>query len=128
MLDNALKYSRPGTAVTVTTRYLLPEEEPAARRIGGPAVAVSVEDFGEGIPKEHISRLTERFYRVDPARSRDQGGTGLGLAIVKHVLNRHRGHLQIESCVGEGSRFTVYLPAPLAEPAGEEAKRKAVRS
>jgi two-component system phosphate regulon sensor histidine kinase PhoR len=74
-------------------------------------IAVAVADRGEGIAREHIPRLTERFYRVDAARSRDLGGTGLGLAIVKHVVNRHRGSLEIESVPGEGSVFTVYLPA-----------------
>ncbi|HET6622113.1 MAG TPA: ATP-binding protein, partial [Dongiaceae bacterium] len=61
--------------------------------------------------REHLPRLTERFYRIDAARSRDLGGTGLGLAIVKHVVNRHRGSLEIESVSGQGSIFTVYLPA-----------------
>ena len=74
-------------------------------------IAVAVADRGDGIAREHIPRLTERFYRVDAARSRDLGGTGLGLAIVKHVVNRHRGSLEIESVPGEGSVFTVYLPA-----------------
>ena len=78
-------------------------------------VFVSVQDQGEGIPREAIPRLTERFYRVDVKRSRERGGTGLGLAIVKHILNRHQGKLQIESTPGEGSTFTVYLPA--ASPA-----------
>ena len=71
-------------------------------------------DDGAGIPREHIPRLTERFYRVDKGRSRAVGGTGLGLAIVKHIVNRHRGHLAIDSREGEGAVFTVWLPA-LAE-------------
>jgi len=66
---------------------------------------LSVKDTGLGIAAEHIPRLTERFYRVDKARSREQGGTGLGLAIVKHVLMRHHGHLTIHSVEGEGSEF-----------------------
>jgi two-component system phosphate regulon sensor histidine kinase PhoR len=74
-------------------------------------VAVAVIDRGEGIERRHLSRLTERFYRVDAARSRQLGGTGLGLAIVKHIVSRHRGALTIESEVGEGSVFTFYLPA-----------------
>jgi two-component system phosphate regulon sensor histidine kinase PhoR len=69
-----------------------------------------VRDHGEGIAREHIPRLTERFYRVDARRSRAIGGTGLGLAIVKHIINRHRGRMSIESQVGEGSVFSVYLP------------------
>ena len=74
-------------------------------------VRVSVVDQGEGIAPEHISRLTERFYRIDKGRSRDKGGTGLGLAIVKHILMHHRGRLQIESTVGQGSTFSILLPA-----------------
>ena len=73
-------------------------------------------DRGEGIAREHLPRLTERFYRVDVRRSRAIGGTGLGLAIVKHIVNRHRGRLAIESKPGEGSTFTVFLP--LATQAG----------
>ena len=72
---------------------------------------VSVADDGPGIPREHIPRLTERFYRVDKGRSRAVGGTGLGLAIVKHVVNRHRGRLLIESTEGKGTKFIVWLPA-----------------
>src|SRR3546814_19779530 len=70
----------------------------------------SIRDHGEGIPREHLPRLTERFYRVDSARSRDLGGTGLGLAIVKHIINRHRGRLVIDSEPGQGSTFAVRLP------------------
>ena len=73
-------------------------------------VRLSVRDFGPGIAKEHLPRLTERFYRVDAAASRAKGGTGLGLAIVKHIVNRHQGTLQIESEIGQGSVFTVLFP------------------
>jgi len=66
---------------------------------------------GEGIAREHLPRLTDRFYRVDPARSRQKGGTGLGLAIVKHIVNRHRGRMVFESELGVGTTVTVYLPA-----------------
>jgi two-component system phosphate regulon sensor histidine kinase PhoR len=115
LIDNAIKYGRPGTAVTVSaTRIVDPVEIkahlPGLRRAKA-MIAVAVADRGDGIAREHIPRLTERFYRVDAARSRDLGGTGLGLAIVKHVVNRHRGSLEIESVPGEGSVFTVYLPA-----------------
>ena len=85
---------------------------------GGPGISVAVRDRGEGIAPEHISRLTERFYRVDKGRSRALGGTGLGLAIVKHIVNRHRGRLVIESEPGEGSVFTVLLPRN-ADSAGD---------
>jgi two-component system, OmpR family, phosphate regulon sensor histidine kinase PhoR len=70
----------------------------------------SVRDTGPGIPSEHLPRLTERFYRADPGRSRETGGSGLGLAIVKHALHRHGGHLQIESVEGRGSTFTCHFP------------------
>ena len=110
LIDNAVKYGRAGSAIRVeggaTERRL-----PAARHPAGGAVAVAVRDQGEGIAREHLPRLTERFYRVDSARSRELGGTGLGLAIVKHIVNRHRGALEIDSQPGQGSTFTVYLPA-----------------
>ena len=64
-----------------------------------------MQDYGPGIAPEHLPRLTERFYRVDVAQSREKGGTGLGLAIVKHIVNRHRGHLDIESEPGQGASF-----------------------
>ena len=74
-------------------------------------VIFSVKDGGDGIAKQHLPRLTERFYRVDPARSRESGGTGLGLAIVKHIVERHRGELRIESEPGKGTEVTVSIPA-----------------
>jgi hypothetical protein len=76
----------------------------------GRCVRIAVKDTGEGIPREHLPRLTERFYRIDTARSRSLGGTGLGLAIVKHIVSRHRGALTIDSDIGKGSVFTIYLP------------------
>jgi two-component system phosphate regulon sensor histidine kinase PhoR len=105
LLDNAIKYGRPQTEIAVTGG-LSAEVAPAQ-------AWVAVADRGEGIPHDHLPRLTERFYRVDTGRSREMGGTGtgLGLAIVKHVLNRHRGHLDIASTLGVGSIFTVWLPA-----------------
>ena len=102
LIDNAIKYARPGTAITVTVG-------PSPKLAHG--VMVRVRDRGEGIAKRHLARLTERFYRVDKARSCGMSGTGLGLAIVKHVVNRHNGLLEIESKVGRGSRFSVHLPA-----------------
>jgi two-component system phosphate regulon sensor histidine kinase PhoR len=109
LIDNAVKYGRPHTKVRVTAR---PAQRPGRIPAGlQTMVAVAVADEGEGIPREHLPRLTERFYRVDAGRSRQLGGTGLGLAIVKHIVNRHRGALTIESKIGRGSLFTVYLPA-----------------
>jgi two-component system phosphate regulon sensor histidine kinase PhoR len=111
LIDNAIKYGRSGTAVEVTAGA-------SPRRLAGALAAeVAIRDHGEGILAEQIPRLTERFYRVDPARSRELGGTGLGLAIVKHIVNHHRGLLEIESELGQGSVFTVHLPiAESAEP------------
>ena len=77
------------------------------RGASGARVWVSVTDEGPGIAPEHLPRLTERFYRVNVASSREKGGTGLGLAIVKHILNRHRGELRIASRPGAGSTFTA---------------------
>jgi two-component system, OmpR family, phosphate regulon sensor histidine kinase PhoR len=103
LVENALKYGAAGKRVNIAlTQGLSPEGEAEAR--------VSVRDYGPGIAPEHLPRLTERFYRVDVRESRAQGGTGLGLALVKHILNRHRGRLSIESTLGAGATFTVYLP------------------
>ena len=113
LMANAIAYGRTGTELTINLR-------PASTAGIARGVAVSVRDHGEGIPSEHLPRLTERFYRVDPARSRALGGTGLGLAIVKHIVNRHRGRLTVESEVGEGTTFTVFLPAfPDSRPVAE---------
>lgn len=106
LVENAIRYGRAGTPVTVRIGGV--EQIP---EIGGRGVSVAVIDQGEGIPKGSIPRLTERFYRVDKARSKSLGSTGLGLAIVKHIVNRHRGRLIVESVEGEGSTFTVYVPA-----------------
>ncbi|WP_262273608.1 ATP-binding protein [Microvirga yunnanensis] len=101
LIENAVKYGESGGRVEVEVV-----------RIEGPArqVAFSVQDHGPGIAPEHLPRLTERFYRVDVAQSRDKGGTGLGLAIVKHIVNRHRGQLAIASEPGQGARFTATFP------------------
>jgi two-component system phosphate regulon sensor histidine kinase PhoR len=109
LLDNAVKYGRDGTNVEVTARVTADLPGAMADR-SQPAAMVVVQDHGEGIAREHLPRLTERFFRVDSARSRRLGGTGLGLAIVKHIVNRHRGTLQVESELGKGTAFTVYLP------------------
>ncbi len=108
LLSNAVKYG--GEAGRVEVSVTVSDVRPPAMPGRGACIKISVRDFGEGIAREHIPRLTERFYRVDTARSRTLGGTGLGLAIVKHILARHRGALVIESDVGKGATFTVYLP------------------
>jgi len=101
LVDNAIKYARAGTDIVV-------EVAPSGKRPA--ALAIAIRDQGDGIPREHLARLTERFYRVDTARSRELGGTGLGLAIVKHIVNHHRGLLEIDSELGRGSVFTIHLP------------------
>ena len=113
LIDNAIKYGAEGSSVRIAIGDGT-MESPGDRTQGIDTVRIAVEDRGDGIPPEHLQRLTERFYRVDTARSREMGGTGLGLAIVKHIVNRHRGGLAIESEIGVGSVFTVSLPrAPL---------------
>jgi two-component system phosphate regulon sensor histidine kinase PhoR len=99
LLENACKYGQSGKRIVVSV-----EETPDG-------VDVTVRDFGPGIPKEHIPRITERFYRVDVETSRAQKGTGLGLSIVKHILNRHGARLSIHSEVGEGASFVAHFPS-----------------
>ena len=99
LLDNAVQYTPPGGRITVR----------AARQDA--QIVVSVSDTGIGIPHAEQERIFERFYRVDAARSREVGGTGLGLAIAKHLVEAHGGRLTVESEVGRGSTFSVFLPA-----------------
>lgn len=105
LLDNAIKYSDEGDTVTVAASVTNRLPESAL-----PGVLIEVRDEGEGIPPEHLPRLTERFYRVDSGRSRKLGGTGLGLAIVKHITRRHRGWLDIQSTPGQGTTVIVGVP------------------
>ena len=109
LVDNALKYGNAGGRLLVALDFAIPGQRWPQR----PGLVLSVKDEGAGIARAHIPRLTERFYRVDKARSRGRGGptgTGLGLAIIKHIVNRHRGLLLIESEEGFGSTFSVWLP------------------
>ena len=108
LVDNAIKYGRSGTEIAIRAD-VVSRPSPGGDSGSTSFVSIAVRDCGEGIAREHLSRLTERFYRVDTARSREMGGTGLGLAIVKHILNHHRGYLEIESTPGTGSLFTVLL-------------------
>ena len=137
LLDNGLKYGRDGGVLAVTIRRVphavievagardMPPSAGvatmpvAAERVwpNRPGVVIAVSDQGAGIPKEHLPRLTERFYRVDKGRSRAVGGTGLGLAIVKHIVSRHRGQLLIESEENVGTTVSVWLPAAPIQPA-----------
>lgn len=111
LVSNAIKYGRPGTPIRVAARL-----EPQSRR--GQMVRLSIQDEGEGIPSEHLPRLTERFYRVDAGRSNALGGTGLGLSIVKHIVERHRGQLEIESVQGKGTTISFILPASEVDEPG----------
>jgi two-component system phosphate regulon sensor histidine kinase PhoR len=127
LVDNAVKYTPAGGSVTVSARALAagalpnPNHRQSANRHSpngdneqvqtGPTwVEVAVADTGCGIPEADIPRLTQRFYRVDKARSRELGGTGLGLAIVKHIVQVHGGFLHIESTLDQGTTMRVFLP------------------
>ena len=110
LISNAIKYGDADTEVNITAKVtdLLPDHKQLNDH--SRAIVVSVADKGAGIAAEHIERLTERFFRVDKARTRKVGGTGLGLAIVKHILGRHRAVMIIESELDVGSNFSVYFP------------------
>jgi len=98
LVDNAIKYSPDASTIRIEAHR------------SGQEVMIHVTDHGPGIPKSHLPRLFERFYRVDKARSRKMGGTGLGLAIVKHIMSAHHGQVSVESELGKGSTFTLHLP------------------
>ncbi|WP_306119986.1 MULTISPECIES: ATP-binding protein [unclassified Roseitalea] len=118
LVENAIKYGGAGKRVDITI-------SPA--KLGGlDAWAVAVRDHGPGIDEEHIPRLTERFYRVDVASSRDKQGTGLGLAIVKHIVTRHEGRLIIQSRLGEGTTCSVTFPATVADKAEANPEKLAI--
>ena len=102
LLLNAIMYS--GKGVTIEINYFVTHSK---------ETIFSIKDYGVGVPLDSINRLTERFYRVDKGRSREQGGTGLGLSIVKHIMNRHEGKLEVESIIGEGSNFSCVFPKSL---------------
>ena len=105
LLENAIKYGPSNNNVDVECHQV---KDNINSDKG--FVKVNIKDYGSGFDSIHIPRLTERFYRIDKHRSREVGGTGLGLAIVKHILNRHRGRLEIDSEIGNGSVFSVILP------------------
>jgi two-component system sensor histidine kinase SenX3 len=110
LLENAVAYSPEKTRVAITASWA-----------GLDAAEISVADQGIGIPERELERIFERFYRVDPARSRATGGTGLGLAIVKHVVAAHSGKVTVWSAEGQGSTFTLRLPAIRNTPAADGA-------
>ncbi|MEF2551197.1 ATP-binding protein [Aurantimonas sp. A2-1-M11] len=107
LVENACKYGESGTRVEMSLTRTVER--------GETYVDAAVRDFGPGIAAEHVPRLTERFYRVDPGRSRAKRGTGLGLSISRNILLRHRGRLLVESTIGVGSVFTARLPLPRGE-------------
>ena len=107
LLDNAIKYSEPGSEVQVLASQFFDE------------VTITVSDRGCGITTEHLPRIFERFYRVDKGRSRKLGGTGLGLAIVKHIVQAHHGRVTVKSTPAVGSVFTIHLPPPTEQLNGQ---------
>jgi len=115
LVDNAIKYGRENGAVRIRAWRDGRDGQDSGD------ILVSIADQGEGIARQHLPRLTERFYRIDTARSRELGGTGLGLAIVKHIASRHRAVLSIESEPGQGSVFSVRFPNISAKPPGSAA-------
>jgi two-component system phosphate regulon sensor histidine kinase PhoR len=127
VLDNAVKYTPPGGQVRLSANRVQRsafgvqrKEDIDERRMTNNElvdfIEISVADTGIGIPKEHLSRIFERFYRVDKARSRELGGTGLGLSIVKHIIESHGGTIQVQSMLGQGSTFTIVLPLSKKAP------------
>jgi signal transduction histidine kinase len=98
LVENAVRYTPSGGTITIFSR------------IEDHGISVGVRDTGAGIPPEHLPRIFERFYRVDPARSRAAGGTGLGLAIVKHLVEAHGGRVRAESQVGRGTTISLFFP------------------
>ena len=104
LLDNSIKYSPENKNI-----YISKNEN--SNKLLEKNIMISIKDEGYGIPHEHISRVTERFYRVDTEQSKKVGGTGLGLAIVKHIITQHRGDFEILSEVGKGTEIKIYLPS-----------------
>ena len=106
LVDNAIKYGRAQGSVKV-----------GGKKLDDGKLEIFVQDDGPGIPAESLDRVFERFYRVDKARSRDQGGTGLGLSIVKHIVQAHGGEVWVKSELGKGATFFFTLPAATKNPA-----------
>lgn len=116
IIENSIKYANENSKIRIKLRILEDKnnDHSVNRLFQYNYAIIELIDESEGIPKKHLHRLTERFYRVDKARSKDKGGTGLGLTIVKHILNKHRGSLDIESEINKGSIFTIKIPvAPI---------------
>ena len=117
IIDNSIKYGKLNSSIDILAEKIKKQTDHIDNNKLFPQLVskISVKDESEGIHPKHLARLTERFYRVDAARSKEIGGTGLGLTIVKHILNKHRGHLDIKSEINQGSTFSVELPiAPIS--------------
>ena len=117
IIDNSIKYGKINSSIDIKAEEVKEQTDQSEDKKLFPQLTlkISVKDESDGIHAKHLSRLTERFYRVDAARSKEIGGTGLGLTIVKHILNKHRGHLDIKSEINQGSTFSVELPiAPIS--------------
>jgi two-component system phosphate regulon sensor histidine kinase PhoR len=119
LIENAMKYGKSGGRIRVSARKIAREVDAPDTEF--PQIEFVVQDFGPGIAYEHLSRIFERFYRVDKARSRDSGGTGLGLAIVKHIVQAHGGRIWAESELGAGAAFHFTLRLAAAQPPNEPA-------
>ncbi len=107
LVDNALKYTSSDGQIRFTT---------VATERNAEHITLQIHDTGQGIPSTDLPRITERFYRVDKARTREEGGTGLGLAIVKHLVHLHHGSIRIDSELGKGTTVEISLPIPESSP------------
>lgn len=117
LVSNAIRYAPRGSAIEISARASHMPVQGLGKNASNSIdhshtrmALITVSDQGPGIPEKHLPRLFERFYRVDSARSRDEGGTGLGLAIVKHIAMVHGGTVTVESSIGIGSRFCLVIP------------------
>ena len=117
LCDNAIKYGEENTAITVSihTAETVPPSK-SYEVAGGRAVVIAVHNFGEKISEQYITRLTERFYRMQTHKNKNIKGSGLGLAIAKHILIRHRGNMRVTSTTADGTTFAVYLPVEQSCP------------
>ena len=112
LFDNAIKYSLKNSKIDINIK--LSDKKDSNWQKNVPVLIIDVVDKGPGIKKEHLSRLTERFYRIDNVRNQQKGGKGLGLSIVKNIITEHEGQFIIKSEYGRGSNFTIYLPVDLS--------------
>jgi signal transduction histidine kinase len=127
LVDNAIKHSPKGESITIGLEFVAtPAESSGATADAGPAARLWVEDHGEGIAPEEHQKIFDRFYRCGSELRRETPGVGIGLSIVKHIVEAHRGRVVVRSAPGEGSRFTIELPAD--PDAGNARKRPAAPS